>query len=121
MGAYGKYMFEDERISWSIDGGGKFFYRTGKYSLTNVSGWMIGSEKTCLRYLYYALLNEWSQKHYDYQSKAHPSVIRGEYTVTLPIVDEQKKIALLFTQFDNLITLHQCKFGRKQKGVSIIC
>ena len=40
MGEYGGYMFDDERITWSIDGGGKFFYRNNhKYSVTNVSGW----------------------------------------------------------------------------------
>ncbi|NDB86274.1 MAG: restriction endonuclease subunit S, partial [Alphaproteobacteria bacterium] len=27
FGSYGKYMFDDSRITWSIDGGGKFFFR----------------------------------------------------------------------------------------------
>ena len=26
IGYYSKFMFDDERISWSIDGGGRFFY-----------------------------------------------------------------------------------------------
>ena len=41
IGRYGKYMFDDERITWSIDGGGRLFYRpASKYSVTNVSGWL---------------------------------------------------------------------------------
>ena len=38
FGRYGKYMFDDERITWSIDGGGRFFFRhANKYSVTNIS------------------------------------------------------------------------------------
>ena len=34
-------MFDEELISWSVDGGGNFFYRSKhKYSLTNVSGYI---------------------------------------------------------------------------------
>ena len=41
IGHYAEYMFDDERISWSIDGGGKFFYHPiSRYSVTNVSGWI---------------------------------------------------------------------------------
>ena len=41
FGRYGDYMFSDIRITWSIDGGGKFFYRDApKYSVTNVCGWL---------------------------------------------------------------------------------
>ena len=46
FGRYGKYMFDEERISWSIDGGGRFFYRHAhKYSVTNVT--TIFRCKTC--------------------------------------------------------------------------
>ena len=31
FGRYGKYMFDDERITWSIDGGGRLFYRNNVY------------------------------------------------------------------------------------------
>ena len=41
FGRYGKFMFDDERITWSIDGGGRLFYREPhKYSVTNVCGWI---------------------------------------------------------------------------------
>ena len=72
FGRYGKYMFDDERITWSIDGGGRFFYRNCHfYSVTNVCGWLrvlnIGILNT--RFLYYALSVAWEIKVYDYTKK----------------------------------------------------
>ena len=87
IGRYGKYMFEDVRISWSIDGGGRFFYRNApKYSITNVSGWLkvLDDSFIDIKYLYYSLTNEWTKKTYDYTHKAHPSVIRREYIIPIP-------------------------------------
>ena len=78
IGRYGKYMFDDERITWSIDGGGKFFYRNNiKYSVTNVGGWIkVNKKEIITKYLYFALINEWSKKRFNYIKKAHPSVVR---------------------------------------------
>ena len=39
FGEYGAYMFNEEMITWSIDGGGRLFYRPKhKFSVTNVGG-----------------------------------------------------------------------------------
>lgn len=77
IGRYGKYMFDDERITWSIDGGGKLFYRNGlKYSVTNVGGWIkVLDRKLSTKFLYYVLIDQWTQKSFDYTKKAHPSII----------------------------------------------
>src|SRR5690554_3305597 len=78
MGRYGKYMFDEELITWSIDGGGKLFYRNKhKYSVTNVSGWLKIEDISYLniKYVYYYLINLWQKLKFDYTSKAHPSVI----------------------------------------------
>ena len=93
IGRYGKYMFDDERISWSIDGGGKFFYRNNlRYSITNVSGWLkvLAPKVVSTKYLYYTLMNEWVKKVYDYTHKAHPSVIREEYIIPIPPLPVQE-------------------------------
>lgn len=95
IGRYGKYMFDDERITWSVDGGGKFFYRNNlKYSVTNVGGWMkvINTNMINTKFLYYTLINEWSKKAYNYIKKAHPSVIRKEYYLAIPPIEVQLKI-----------------------------
>ena len=41
FGKYADYMFDEEMITWSIDGGGMLFYRPKhKFSVTNVCGYM---------------------------------------------------------------------------------
>ena len=110
IGYYARYMFEDERISWSIDGGGKFFYHpASRYSVTNVSGWIKVHKPAEIntRYLYLALDAEWQKKHFDYQTKAHPSVIKNEYIIAYPDFDTQNKIAAVITSCDDYITAIQ--------------
>ena len=105
LGTYGDYMFEDVRLSWSIDGGGKFFYRDApKYSVTNVCGWLTVNKPEVLdiKYLYFALSNEWSKKDFDYVHKAHPSVIRKEYIIPVPPLEIQKEIVGMLNSFTEL-------------------
>jgi type I restriction enzyme, S subunit len=105
IGRYGKYMFEDERISWSIDGGGRFFYRpASKYSITNVSGWLkvLGENQVSTKYLFYVLSNEWVSKVFDYTHKAHPSVIRNEYIIPIPSIEIQEEIVKILNTFSEL-------------------
>lgn len=105
FGRYGKYMFDDERLSWSVDGGGRFFYRHAhKYSVTNVSGWLkvLDSSRIDIKYLFYALDSAWSTKKFDYTKKAHPSVIRNEYKIPIPPLEVQKEIASILDKFTEL-------------------
>ena len=105
IGRYGKYMFDDIRISWSIDGGGRFFYMNApKYSITNVSGWLKVQDILLIdtKYLYYILTNEWTKKTYDYNHKAHPSVIKKEYRIPIPPMEIQKEIVRIFDEFEDL-------------------
>ena len=53
FGRYGKYIFDKAMITWSVDGGGKFFYRPKhKYSVTILSGWpeVLKPDKLSLRF-----------------------------------------------------------------------
>ena len=105
FGKYGQYMFNDEKITWSIDGGGKFFYRKKhKFSVTNVCGWMkvLKSESVSTRYLYYVLISIWGGRTYNYTVKAHPSVIREDYFIPLPPLEIQKEIVAILDQFTEL-------------------
>lgn len=107
IGSYGKYMFDDERITWSIDGGGKIFYRNNiKYSVTNVGGWLKVNKSDILstKYLYYCLINQWITKSFDYTRKAHPSVIRNEYSVPMLPLTVQNKIVHILDTFTGLIS-----------------
>ena len=105
FGRYGKYMFDDERITWSIDGGGRFFYRTAhKYSVTNVSGWLkvIKIDILDIKFLYYVLTDIWKTKAYDYTKKAHPSIIRNEYIIPIPPLPIQQEIVRILDNFTKL-------------------
>ena len=57
FGRYGHYMFDEELITWSVDGGGRFFFRPKhKFSVTNVCGYMhVDGEKWNRQFVYYAL------------------------------------------------------------------
>ena len=105
FGRYGEYMFDDERLSWSVDGGGRFFHRHAhKYSVTNVSGWLkvLDEGKINTRYLYFVLDSAWSTKKFDYIKKAHPSVIRNEYKIPVPPLEVQKEIVKILDTFTQL-------------------
>ena len=107
FGKYGKFMFEQELITWSVDGGGDFFYRPKhKFSVTNVCGYMTVNED---QFDYAFLAAQLQQLHarlvFDYQFKAHPSVIRKIYKVKLPPLKEQKRIAHTLNTAKQEITL----------------
>ena len=102
FGRYGDFMFDEELITWSVDGGGNFFHRRKhKFSVTNVCGFMrVDTSRIDYRYFAAELQLLHSRKSFDYQSKAHPSVVRKEYEVQLPPLPEQTAIAEVLTEMD---------------------
>ena len=116
MGKYSKFMFDEEMITWSIDGGGKFFYRLKhKFSVTNVSGFMRAIKgKIDLKFLYNVLTYRHSFLNFDYQFKAHPSVIRELYEVPILPLAEQEKIASILTSVDEVIENTQRQINKLQ-------
>lgn len=111
FGKYSKYMFDEELISWSVDGGGNFFYRPKhKFSVTNVSGYIrVDKNIFNYRFLAYQLQFLHSKKFYDYQFKAHPSVIREEYYILFPSIEEQNEIASILSSVIEEISLLSIK------------
>ena len=118
FGKYGNYMFNEEMITWSIDGGGSLFYRPRhKFSITNVSGYMILDKAIFdYRFVHAALSLQHSFLTFDYQTKAHPSVIRDFYTIPVPPLAEQKKIAEILSTVDMAIS----KFSLKLSKLNLI-
>lgn len=96
FGYYGKYMFDEELITWSIDGGGRLFYRPRhKFSVTNVGGTLriLDQEFLDCRYLHLVLTNLHSKIRFDWVYKAHPSVIRMVYNeIPIPSLERQREI-----------------------------
>jgi type I restriction enzyme S subunit len=102
FGRYGKFMFDEELITWSVDGGGHFFHRRKhKFSVTNVCGFMrVDTSRISYRFFAAELQLLHGRKIFDYQSKSHPSVVRKEYEVRLPPLPEQTAIAEVLTEID---------------------
>jgi type I restriction enzyme S subunit len=96
FGYYGKYMFDEELITWSIDGGGRLFYRPRhKFSVTNVGGTLriLDNEFLDCRYLHLVLTHLHSKIRFDWVYKAHPSVIRTVYNeIPIPSLEKQREI-----------------------------
>jgi len=102
FGRYGDYMFDEELITWSVDGGGDFFYRhKHRFSVTNVSGFMrVDTSRIDYRFLAAELQILHGRLAFDYQIKAHPSVIRKAYAPSIPSLLEQRAIAAVLSDMD---------------------
>ena len=110
-------MFDEELITWSIDGGGRFFYRPKhKFSVTNVSGYMRAeSSKWNLLFVYYLLDFQHKKIAFDYQTKAHPSVIKNLYYLLEISTQEQKQIAEIFSTIDRAIAQTEAIIAKQQR------
>lgn len=106
FGRYGRFMFDEELITWSIDGGGRPFYRSKhRYSVTNVCGYLRIKKADSWNYRYLHALLEKLQSgiQFDYQMKAHPSVIRELYRFGRVPIEEQRTIGEILDTLDTAI------------------
>lgn len=123
FGSFDLYDFDEELITWSVDGGGYFFYRPKhKFSVTNVSGIMriTKSDKYDYKFLYYLLAYQHKNQIFDYVDKAHPSVIKKRYFI--PEIDKsvQTQIATILSKVDEAITQTEqliAKYTRIKMGL----
>lgn len=106
IGSYGQYMFDEELITWSVDGGGRPFHRKRhKFSVTNIGGYarVLDSTKLTYQFLFLALVDEWSQVRFDWQFKAHPSVIRRVYrSIPTPPIGIQEELLAAVSHVEEL-------------------
>jgi type I restriction enzyme, S subunit len=107
FGEYGLYMFDEELITWSVDGGGRLFHRPKqKFSVTNVGGTLRINDTSRLNYkfLYYCLTLLHSKINFDWVKKAHPSIIRKLYNeIPVPPLEVQQQIVNILDEvFQNI-------------------
>lgn len=122
FGHFSEYDFDEEMITWSVDGGGYFFYRhKHKFSVTNVAGLLrILKPDYDYKFLFYCLDYQHSNQIYDYVDKAHPSVIKKRYFIPDISISEQQKIAEILTKMDDAIANTQAmidKYENIKKGL----
>ena len=98
MGYSDYYTFDKELITWSIDGGGDIFFREKhKFCITNVCGILqLDTNKFSYRFVAEALKYQHSKMTFNYQTKAHPSVIEKLYALPNIELNEQDKYSKLF-------------------------
>ena len=95
FGTYGKFMFDEELITWSVDGGGRPFYRPQhRFSVTNVGGFLRirASQHWSYRFVHALMEVQHAQLTFDWLTKAHPSVIRDLYWFPRIPLSEQHQI-----------------------------
>lgn len=118
FGKYEKYDFEEELITWSVDGGGYFFYRPQhKYSITNVSGFLriLNQKDFDYRFLFYLFVYQHSKLKFNYVDKAHPSVIRKQYWIPTIPKFEQSRIAQILSKADAAIAQTEALIAKYQR------
>jgi type I restriction enzyme S subunit len=106
FGRYGKFMFDEELVTWSVDGGGKFFYRPkGKFSITNVSGFLRikAKDKLDAYYVWAHLYSIWETMTFNYTEKLHPSILRERFSFSYPPIPEQQRIAQVLSTVQEAI------------------
>ena len=119
FGEYGRFMFDEELITWSVDGGGKLFHRgKHKFSITNVTGFLriLKPDVLQYKYLFYVLSYLHSKVSFDWVKKAHPSVLRKMYThiPILPLAEQQRIVAKLdaaFAEIDDMLKISKLKLS----------
>jgi len=117
FGEYGKFMFDEELISWSVDGGGNVFHRPRhKFSVTNVSGYLrLLTNELFYKFVFYSLTDQHRYITFDYTTKAHPSVIRKLYSIPSISKREQERIATILSTLDEVIEATEKLVGKHQQ------
>ena len=115
FGRYGRFMFDEELITWSVDGGGRPFYRSKhRFSVTNVCGFLRirARHKWNYRYLHAVMALQHAAINFDYQTKAHPSVIQRLYRFAPIPITEQEFIAAVLDTVEDVIVQTQAVIAK---------
>ena len=120
-----KYLYDCEAVITIGDGniGKVFHYVNGKFDLHQRCYKMTDFQDIWGKYFFYYFSTRFYDRAMKMTAKATVDSVRlemiSEMDIWKPIqIDEQQKIAELFTNLDNLITLHQYKCIRQHCGFS---
>ena len=103
LGAITTYMFDGEYLTWTTDGAnaGTVFYRSGKFSVTNVCGVIDNtSQDVNTKYLYYVLNRE--APHYVNSGMGNPKLmsnVMARINLPVPPLEVQREIVRVLDSF----------------------
>jgi len=109
IGSISTFDFEGEYVNWTTDGAnaGTVFYRTGKFSITNVSGLIKINDTLRLnyKYLFYWLSIE-AKKHVN-SGMGNPKLMSNQVAkilIPIPSLSKQKSIVAILDKLEALST-----------------
>ena len=107
LGKISTFDYDGEYLTWTTDGAnaGSIFYRTGKFSITNVCGLLkITAKQVLPKFLYYVLGT--TAKKYVNAGMGNPKLmsnVMAKIKVPVPSLEEQERIVGILDKFDALV------------------
>ena len=116
IGKIDTYDFDGDYITWTTDGAyaGTVFYRSGKFSITNICGLIKTSELVLMKYVYYWLQIE--AKKYVTGGSGNPKLMSNvvaRIRVPIPSLDIQEKIIKILDKFTKYVTELQTELQKR--------
>lgn len=109
IGSINTYDFDGEYVTWTTDGAyaGTIFYRSGKFSITNICGLIFPKDKNILnlKFVFYWL--QITTKKYVKDGSGNPKLmsnVMGNITIPIPSIETQEKIVKILDGYTKYIT-----------------
>ncbi len=120
IGSINTFDFDGEYVNWTTDGAnaGTVFYRTGKFSITNVSGLIKIKNESILsyKYLFYWLSIE-AKKHV-YSGMGNPKLMSNQVAkilIPIPPLNVQEEIVRILDTFTELTAELTAELAARKK------
>lgn len=119
LGLINSYDYDGEFLTWTTDGAnaGTVFYRTGKFSITNVCGLLkVRNGSVLTRYLYYILNAE--APSYVNAGMGNPKLmsnVMGKIKVPVPPLPVQSEIVRILDNFTELTAELTAELAARKK------
>ena len=120
IGSINTYDFDGEYVTWTTDGAyaGTIFYRSGKFSITNICGLIFPKDKNILnlKFVFYWL--QITTKKYVKDGSGNPKLmsnVMGNITIPIPSLKTQEKIVKILDNFTKYVTELQAELQARNK------
>ena len=120
IGSIDTYDFDGDYVTWTTDGAyaGTIFYRSGKFSITNICGLIFPKNKNKLniKFVFYWL--QITTKKYVKDGSGNPKLmsnVMGSIKIPIPSLETQEKIVKILDNFTNYVTELQAELQSRNK------
>ncbi len=120
IGKINTFDFEGEFVNWTTDGAnaGTVFYRTGKFSITNVSGLIKLNKDSSLNYKFLFYWLSIKAKKHVYSGMGNPKLMSNQVAkiaVPIPPVEVQAEIVRILDTFTELTAELTAELTKRKK------